>query len=245
MTMPGPRSALTTLATTTVVLSAALLLNACAPAQSGGPAPSPATFVPAPGEVFAGIDDVGDMGLWMITRDLKNATWLGEKYKGRILREPVNVILIDKFAPTPEAATARMLESMNKAGYGPKGGHSTGYFGYLNGRLYAQYPQGSGEAFSDGPWWKSNNHGRMFGPVKTSGGYVFIGAVSAEDFRLLPSPGHSFNNFMIARENLADQLTANTVFKKKGYIDLKAKIDTATETTADHDGCAVILVARE
>lgn len=240
--MPINRSALTLSA---AALSAAFLLNACAPAQSSGPVPDRATFAPAPGEIFKGIDDVGDMGLWMITKDLKNATWLGEKYKGRTLREPVNVILIDKFAPTPEAATARMLESMNKAGYGPKNGHSTGYSGYLNGRLYAQYPQGDGEAFSDGNWWQSNNHGRMFGPVKTSGGYVFIGAISGEDFRLFPTPGHSFNNFMIAREDFADKLTGNTVFKKKGYIDFKGKIDTATETTADHDGCAVILVARE
>ncbi|UQN06445.1 hypothetical protein [Deinococcus sp. QL22] len=241
--MPSNRSPFAL--TAAALFSAALLMNACAPAQSSGPLPDRATFAPAPGEIFKGIDDVGDMGLWMITKDLKNATWLGEKYKGRTLREPVNVILIDKFAATPEAATARMLDSMNKAGYGPKNGHSTGYSGYLNGRLYAQYPQGDGEAFSDGNWWQSNNHGRMFGPVKTSGGYVFIGAVSGEDFRLFPNPGHPFNNFMIAREDFADKLTANTVFKKKGYIDFKGKIDTATETTADHDGCAVILVARE
>ena len=57
--------------------------------------------------------------------------------------------------------------------------------------------------------------------------------------------GGAFQDFMVAREALADALNGKTTFRKKGYVDLLGKVETPTETTADHDGCAVVLVARE
>lgn len=217
-------------------------LSACAPANDAGPKADPATFRPAEGDVTS-VQDFGEMGRWMITPELKNATWLGESYQGKTLHEAINVILLDKAASTPEQATERMLTAMNQAGYGPKNMHSTGYYGYLNGELKGQYPQGKGEAFSDNPWYKSNNHGRIFGPFKTDGGYVFIGAFSREDFKLLPKPRHTYNSFMVAREDLADQLTRQTVFKRSTYVDLGSTLDTPTDSTGDHDGRAVLLIA--
>lgn len=171
------------------------------------------------------------------------ATWLGEKVGGRTLREPVNVLLIDRAARSPQEATTRLLAAMIAAGYGPRGGHSTGYFGEVGGKLYPMLPTGPGEAFSDAPFFVPNNHGRIFGPIPVMNGYAFTGAFSLEGVRLLPRPGHSYRSFGVAREDLADKLSARTVFKRAGYVDLGSRIDTPTETTGDHDGRAVLLVA--
>lgn len=228
------------------IIAAVLSLSACAPAAEQGGLPDPTTYQIAPADMFRGIPDVGDIGLWMVTKNLENASWLGEKYQGRTLREPINVLLLDRGARTPEEATARLLAAMNSAGYGPKNMHSDGYYGWIGGRLYAQQPvTGQGLAFSDGPWYKSNNHGRLFGPARVAGGFVFTGALSRENFRLLPKPGHPYSSFQAAREDLADQLTAKTNFKRAGYVDLKNVLDTAMQTTADHDGRAVLLIAAQ
>lgn len=221
-----------------------LILAACAPAQTG-PLPDPASFRAAPGDVAQGVEGVGDLGRWMITKDLQNATWLGEKVGGRTLREPINVVLIDPVARTPEDATRRMLQAMDRAGYGPKNMHSDGYYGYLNGELRGQYPQGKGLAFSDGPWYDSNNHGRVFGPFTVGSATVFTASFSREDFRWLPRPGHPYNSFQVAREDLGQQLGAKTIYKPRGFLTLGSALDTPTETTGDHDGRALMLVAQE
>lgn len=221
-----------------------LTLAACAPAQTG-PLPDPAGFRPAPGDVAQNVEGVGALGRWMITKDLQNATWLGEKVGGRTLREPINVVMIDAVAKTPEAATRRMLDAMTQAGYGPKNMHSDGYYGYLNGELRGQYPQGKGLAFSDGPWYAANNHGRVFGPFAVGESTVFIASFSRENFRWLPKPGHPYSSFQVAREDLGQQMGAKTVFKPQGYLNLDSALDTPTETTGDHDGRALLLVAQE
>lgn len=229
-----------------VLVVSALGFTACAPANETGPQRDLAAYQIAPADVFRGVPEVGDIGMWMITKSLENATWLGESLGGRTLREPINVIVLDRAAKTPEEATSRLLDAMEKAGYGPKNMHSDGYFGWINGRLYTQQPaNGKGLAFSDAPWYRSNNHGRMFGPAKVAGGFVFTGAFSREDFKLLPKPRHTYNSFVTTREDLAEQLTAKTSFKRAGYVDLKNMLDTAAETTANHDGKAVLLVAEQ
>ena len=220
-----------------------LTLAACAPAQTG-PLPDPATFVPAPGDVAQNIEGVGNLGRWMITKQLENATWLGEKVGGRTLREPINVVLINPVARTPEDATRRMLDAMDRAGYGPKNMHSDGYYGYVNGQLKGQYPQGQGLAFSDGPWYGSNNHGRVFGPFTVGSSTVFTASFSREDFRWLPRPGHPYNSFQVAREDLGQQLGKHTIYKVQGHLNLGSALDTPTETTGDHDGRALLLVAQ-
>lgn len=223
-----------------------LTLSACAPKAETGPLPDPATYQIASGDLSGELPDIGKIGLWMVTKTLVNATWLGEKVGGRTLHEPINVILLDRAAQTPEDATARLRDAMTNAGYGPKSMHSDGYYGFINDRLYAQHPTtGKGLAFSDGPWYSSNNHGRLFGPAKVSGGYVTTGAVSRENFRLLPSPGHPYNSFQVTREDLANQLDAKTNFKRAGYVNLGSVIDTPSDTTGDHDGRAVLLVATQ
>ena len=227
-----------------VLLISGLGFTACAPATEKGPLPDPTTYRVAPSDAVQDVPDIGVVGKWMVTKTLENATWLGYGLKGRTLREPINVLLLDKVATTPEEATARMLDAMNAAGYGPKNMHSDGYSGWIGDRLYAQHPTtGKGLAFSDGPWYGSDNHGRLFGPAKVTGGFLFTGAFSREDFRLLPKPGHPYNSFQTTREDLANQLTAKTNFKRAGYVDLHNALDTPTETTDNHDGKAVLLIA--
>lgn len=222
---------------------AALALASCAPspAAPAAPLPDPATYRPESAPVT--VPGIGEVGRWMITKDLVPATWLGERVGGRTLREPVNVLLIDRAARSPEEATTRLLAAMTAAGYGPRGGHSTGYFGEVGGQRWPMLPAGPGEAFSDGPFWLPNNHGRVFGPVSVAQGYAFTGAFSLEGVRLLPRPGHPYRSFAVAREDLADKLGARTVFRRAGYVDMGSRLDTPTETTGDHDGRAVLLVA--
>lgn len=225
-----------------LALASAAVLAACAPSvTASAPLPGPATYRPTDAPVS--VPGVGEVGRWMIAPDLRPATWLGEKVGGRTLREPVNVLLLDRVSRSPEEALTRLLSAMSEAGYSPKGGHSTGYFGEVGGRLFSIQPTGKGEAFSDRPFWLPNNHGRVFGPVPVEGGYAWTGAFSREGVRLLPRPGHPYLSFQIAREDLADQLSAGSLFKRAGYVDMSSRLDSPTETTGDHDGRAVLLVA--
>lgn len=226
-----------------LTLSAAALFAACAPSPStpAAPLPDPATYRPT--DTPVAVPELGEVGRWMITKDLVPATWLGEKVGGRTLREPVNVLLIDRAARSPEEATRRLLAAMGAAGYGPRRGHSTGYFGEVGGRLYPMLPTGAGEAFSDGPFWLPNNHGRVFGPVPLARGYAFTGAFSLEGVQVFPRPAHVYRSFQVAREDLADRLNSRTTFRRAGYVDMGSRLDTPTETTGDHDGRAVLLVA--
>ncbi|MGM9322894.1 hypothetical protein [Deinococcus aquaticus] len=237
------------------LLAACLLLGS----PGGAAAPQAVTFQPGPGDVFRDVPDVGDLGLWLLTGSpgapLKRAVWNGEPYQGRTLREPINLILIDRFARTPEQATARMNAALAAAGFTPTGGFGSGPGGYhalLNGELRAQHPATPGQAYSDGPPGAYNHHGVTFGPYRVGGSFVFTGAFNGADHRpdqtgATPAGAGTqvFNNYMVARESLAAALDRSSVFHKKGYFDLQAIIDTPTETTADSDGCAVVLVARD
>lgn len=231
------------------LLAACLLLG-----PGGAAAPQAVTFQPGPGDVFRDVPDVGDLGLWLLTggpgTPLTRAVWNGEPYRGRTLREPINLILIDRFARTPEQATARMNAALAAAGFTARTGFAGGPGGYhalLNGELRAQHPATPGQAYSDGPATAYTHHGVTFGPYRVGGSFVFTGAFNGADHRPAGDSATGtqvFNNFMVARESLAAALDRSSVFRKKGYFDLQAIIDTPTETTADSDGCAVVLVAR-
>lgn len=222
------------------LLALSALLPACAPTQTG-PLPDPATYRPGPADVVT-LPDLGPVGRWMITKTLEPATWLGERVGGRTLREPINVLILDRTSATPEAATARLNAAMTAAGYGPKNMHSDGYSGQLGGRLYPQLPpSGQGLAFSDGPWYASNHHGRVFGPAPVQGGYLFSAAFSLEDMRWLPKPGHTYNSFKATREDLAKRLSATGLYRRAANVDLGNRLDTPQETTGDHDGQAALL----
>ncbi|ADV67813.1 hypothetical protein [Deinococcus maricopensis] len=219
------------------------LLAACAPAVM------PNNATPRTAEVLPAATDTSPVGegvtvsRWMLDPKGQPASWLNTTLAGRGLREPINIILIDERAATPEEAAARLLDAATRAGYGPKGGHSTGYSGVINGERYAQQPAGNGEAFSDAPWWGSNNHGRVFGPARTARGFVWIASFSREDFALFARMHHPYNSFRVARDDFARRMTDTSDFKAAGSVDLGNALNTPTLTTDDHDGQAVLLVA--
>jgi hypothetical protein len=108
-------------------------------------------------------EDVADapglppIGKWMIDSSNKPADWLGKKYFGKNVREPINIIITDDFAGSAAEAKGKLVAACVEAGYESRPGHSSGYFGYINGVLYSQLPEEKDHAFSDLPFELSNN----------------------------------------------------------------------------------------
>jgi hypothetical protein len=185
------------------------------------------------------------IGRWMITRDGAIAHWLGQIVNGKRLHEPINVILIDEGAASPDDAKQRLIAAAAVAGFPVRFGHSTGYRGFIGGALYSQLPQGRDDAFSNRIFEETNNHGRIFGPHRFEGGYVFTGAFSRERVNLLEWPGHRYASFNDARRAFALGLDERTAFKASGFAPLDNAINDAEVTTGDHDGRAAVLRARK
>jgi hypothetical protein len=184
------------------------------------------------------------MGKWMISPRLAYADWLGTTFDGKRLREPVNVIIVDPFAGSPEDATRRFLAACVKAGYSSRPGHSGGYFGWLGDRLFAQIPAENHHALSNEPFELHNNHGRFFGPYLWNGQYFFIGALSREKFVLATKAEHQYISFSQARDSFARVLMEKGCFKITAFLNMEnALLDDPVTGTGDHDGIAVVLTA--
>ena len=183
------------------------------------------------------------IGRWMIARDGTIAHWLGVTVDGRHLHEPINVILIDEGATSSDDAKQRLVAAATAAGFPIRFGHSTGYHGLIGGTLYDQLPQGRDDAFSNRIFEESNNHGRVFGPHRFDGGFVFIGAFSRERVSPLHWPAHRYESFSAARDGFARELDEHSIFNATGHVPLGNSVNTAQVTTGDHDGRAVLLRA--
>ncbi|MBJ6124370.1 hypothetical protein [Microvirga splendida] len=182
------------------------------------------------------------IGKWMLTAKGVPSDWLGEIYRGKNLREPINVIIIDKGAASVEDAKARLLAAAARAGYPVRFGHSAGYQGFIGGQLHAQLPQGRDDAFSNDIFEMSNNHGRIFGPHALEQGYLFTGAFSREEVDPFRDPPHQYGSFNRARDDFTQRLDRSTSFKVSGFVALgNALIDDPKLTTGDHDGMAVVV----
>jgi hypothetical protein len=172
------------------------------------------------------------------------AHWLGELYDGRKLREPINLVVIDCVAMSAEAAKDRLVRAALQAGYPIRVGHSGGYHAVISGQIYPQIPSGWDEAFSDGVFEVANNHGRIFGPHRSGGAYVFVGAFSREEVSPFRWPEHRYASFNTARHDFARKLGLSSEFQPSGYVQLNnALIDDAGVSTGDHDGRAVVIRA--
>ena len=186
------------------------------------------------------------IGKWMIDPDGTPAHWLGEIYEGKKLREPINVIIIDQAARSVDEAKRRLIEASSIAGYPSRFGHSGGYLGYIGGYLYPQLPQERDHAFSNAPFEFSNNHGRVFGPLKQEGSYIFIGAFSREKVDVLTWPEHQYVSFNTARDDFAQRLDQRTTYKLSGFVNMgNAIVGDPHVTTGDHDGIAVLIKAEQ
>ncbi len=184
------------------------------------------------------------IGKWMLTQQGEPSDWLGEVYEGKTLREPINVIIVDEAAASPEDAKARLVSAAAQAGYPIRFGHSTGYQGAIGGSLYAQLPKGWDDAFSNDVFEVDNNHGRIFGPRATGSAYIFIAAFSREDVDPFRDPGHRFASFNRARDDFTQRLDRATHHRVSGFVPLdNALVDDPRFTTGDHDGVAVLVRA--
>jgi hypothetical protein len=185
-----------------------------------------------------------ELGRWMIDATGLPAHWLGEIFEGKKLREPINVVIIDRSAATAEDAVTGVIEGSTRAGYPIRMGHSTGYRALIAGELHHQLPKGWDDAFSNHLFETTNNHGRIFGPSLQRQFYVFVGAFSREAVSLFHWPEHRYASFNKARDEFAASMDRHTKFKASGYLDMSnALLNEPDVSTGDHDGKAVILCA--
>jgi hypothetical protein len=235
--------------------AAALALAAALVAGGAGAQPSsPAASPPAAGapalSLQIGADDIArpkdlpEMGKWMYDPTGVPAHWLGEIYEGKRLREPINLIVLDRAASSPDDAVVRLSRAAADAGCPSRFGHSSGYQAMVGGETFGQIERGREHAFSDEVFVLTNDHGRIFGPYRFDGGYLFIGAFSRERVYPLERPGHRYASFNEARDRFSQSLDAKTPYKVKAFVPLdNALIADPEITTGDHDGIAVLLEA--
>ncbi len=209
---------------------------------ASGTEPPRAQSQPKPALAAADPQGLPSIGKWMLTAQDVPSDWLGEVYEGRILREPINVIIVDDAAASAADAVARLVASAHRAGYPIRLGHSAGYQAVIGGQLYAQLPKGWDDAFSNEMFELSNNHGRIFGPHLMGQAYYFTGAFSRERVDPFRWPGHRFASFNQARDDFVFRMDQHSAYKMTGSVSLgNALADDPRLTTGDHDGNAFIL----
>jgi hypothetical protein len=182
---------------------------------------------------------------WMLQANGTNiANFLDQKYNGKLLQEPINVIIIDAYAVSLNDADTRLQDSFAKAGYKIRLVHSNGYKASIAGITFNQQPKIG--AYSNNYWFLQNNHGRVFGPYFYKGKYFFIAAFSSErlSFRFPGIPYHQYVSFKMARSDLAAQCINKAGYTQVLCVNMHNKIpDSDTKlTTGDHDGFAIVLL---
>jgi hypothetical protein len=214
--------------------------------------PPPANTVPsiAPG-VPTPADDAptayGDIGKWMLQSNGQISNYGGLPHGGRTLLEPVNVIIVDPTSTSAAESACKLNAAMFWSGFPAQPIHSTGFLGTIDDVTYGQQPTGLLLGFSDNFFLFPNNHGRIFGPdpVETSTGYVWSGAFSTETLVIYDFlPRHAYVSSNLARNALAMRLVASGQATYGGMVPLSNSYNTATTTTGDHDGYAVVIVLR-
>jgi hypothetical protein len=183
------------------------------------------------------------IGDWLMDKRCQPAHWLGRKYKGKKLIEPINIIILDKYSKTSKAAIEKLVSECKKIGYEYRHGHSSGYWGSIDNVLYPQIPNDKKMAFSNRIYLLVNNHGRIVGPRYFNKEYVFIGAFSRESFTLFHIIPHGFVSFNIARNDFCNKMNKSNGYKIIGAYELKNVLKDAEFTTADHDGKLTVLEA--
>lgn len=186
------------------------------------------------------------IGKWMIAPDQHPARWLDEKYFGKTLREPINIIIVDERTSDLSEARNNLYADCKSAGFEARTGHSGGYAAFIAGKLFSQFPSEKNHAFSSAPFEFNNNHGRIFGPHFASGKTIFTAAFSREEIDPLDKVKHGYNSFNRARDSFAREMDQRTCYKIKKFINLEnVFIADPDITTGDHDGIAVLLVCEK
>ncbi|WP_445168139.1 hypothetical protein ACTXG7_01715 [Mycolicibacterium sp. Dal123E01] len=199
----------------------------------------------------AGPDDVvhtvyGDIGKWMLrptSAGPQVSDWLGQKYWGRNLLEPINVVIVDRTSTTAAESAQKVIDSLTAAGFPTRVKHSTGYEGSIGGIDYSQEPTGAEQAFSNDFYLFPNDHGRFFGPAPATDGvgFIWVAALSRERVGVYD---RQFTHRYVSFDRARDALRAGLVgigAVDLGTINLDNAVNNATQTTGDHDGYAVVI----
>ena len=200
---------------------------------------------PAPGDEVP--TAYGNVGKWMLESNGSISDYGGQLYDGKVLLEPINVIIVDPTSTTKAAATRRLNVAMFRSGFPARPIHSTGFRGRIDDVTYGQLPKGLLLGYSDSSFLLPNDHGRIFGPdpVQTDTGYVWTGSFNSEVLGTYQSrPAHLYVSSDMARTALASRLVASGRATVVGMVSLDNAYDTDTVTTGDHDGYAVVLQLR-
>jgi len=192
------------------------------------------------------IEGLPALGKWMYQADKQRAHWLGVKYRDKNLIEPINIILIDSISKSAEEAIQRLTTELLQAGYPGRALHTGGYQGFIDTGFYQQLPREKNHAFSNHAAEMNNNHARVFGPHFFGNSYVFIAALSRENIAPFHKVKHSFASFNRARDEFAESLDLKSNYKIIDYVNMHNFIlNDSLNTTADHDGIAVMLKLRK
>ncbi|WP_454790246.1 hypothetical protein [Mycolicibacterium lutetiense] len=224
--------------------------NHFGPAASSTPigvnaVPAIAPGVPTPADQVPTV--YGDIGKWMLQSNGQISNYGGLPHGGRTVLEPVNVIIVDPTSTSAAEAACKLNTVMFWSGFPAQPIHSTGFQGTIDDVTYGQQPIGLLLGFSDNFFLFPNNHGRIFGPdpVETSAGYVWSGSFSTEQFVIYDLlPRHAYVSSNLARNALAMRLIASGQATYGGMVPLDNSYNTATTTTGDHDGYAVVIVLK-
>jgi hypothetical protein len=191
---------------------------------------------PASPDDAADPDGFFSIGKWMLDKRGDVAHWMGHRYHARLLDEPVNV-LIRARAANPEAAIRALLLAAKAAGFKPRMGHTNAYQALLESKRLPQ----QGKTFSDRPFLQTNDHFRLFGPVRAGEYYYFSAAFSREKVDL-GCLTHAYVSFQQAREIFVSKMREAEGATIVGQVSLANAIpDDGFQTTGDHDGTAVML----
>ena len=196
----------------------------------------------ARGEEAAGPSFLPPIDGWMYSHTGAPANWFGRLYLGKPLREPINVVILDAASNSASEASARLFLACRKAGFPSRIGHSGGYRAILSGAAIQQWSPDGKPAFSDAPFERANDHGRIFGPIPWRSRFVFVAAFSRETLDLLPEIRHKYVSFNQARNSFAANLERTGTYQHIGWIRLEnLPAADASFSVGDHDGRAIVL----
>ena len=202
-------------------------------------------FAVIPGANDSGLsENLPEIDPWLMYANHNYADWLGIKYFGKFLREPINIIIIDRHSETPDLAVEKLMQDCHTIGYEEEYGHSSGYLGRINGSIYHQIPDDRHMAFANKDFFRTNNHGRIIGPAFYNNSYIFIAGFSTERPSLIKGFHHSFVSFNRARDDFAVKMDESPHYRVAGYVEMKNALILKDLTTADHDGRALVIETR-
>jgi hypothetical protein len=182
------------------------------------------------------INGLPAIGKWMFDSTGMPSSWLGKKPRGKSIREPINIIIVDSVSKSADESKQNLTSAFDKAGYEDRWGHSSGYKGLIGGSYYSQLPEKYFHAFSNHPLELDNNHGRIFGPHAVNGVYYYTGSLSRESGYF-----HNYISFTQARDDFSSALDSKTSYKLVEKVNLDNSISSDSLATGDHDGNAILI----